>query len=280
MAVLLLDVTHLHEQLELKRSVVATVSHQLKTPLTALRMSLHMLLDESLGDLNPKQSELLLAARDESERLVRIVNDLLDIDRIESGRAQMAFRPADPAALVRDAADRHFSEARDRGIALTASVPPDLPRVRADRSRIALVLDNLLSNAFRYTEAGGSIRIEAESIPAGVRFRVRDTGRGIPREHLDKVFSPFFRAPGQDPASGVGLGWPLSGRPSAITEAKWASRASRGRGPRFGSPCPRPKGRWAGPRWRRFVRDHVAGCPPVSSSAWYLIYALIDPEKF
>ncbi|MDD8025131.1 MAG: ATP-binding protein [Acidobacteriota bacterium] len=206
LAVLLLDVTDLHEQLELKRSVVATVSHQLKTPLTALRMSLHMLLDESLGDLNPKQAELALAARDESERLVRIVNDLLDIDRIESGRAQMTFRPTDPVSLIRDAADRHFSEAKDRGIALAASAPPDLPRVLADRSRIALVFDNLLSNAFRYTEAGGSIHIEAESDPAGVRFRVRDTGRGISPEYLDKIFSPFFRAPGQDPASGVGLG--------------------------------------------------------------------------
>jgi signal transduction histidine kinase/HAMP domain-containing protein len=206
LAVLMLDVTHLHEQLELKRSVVATVSHQLKTPLTALRMSLHMLLDESLGDLNPKQSELLLAARDESERLVRIVHDLLDIDRIGSSRAAMTLRPAEPAGLIRAAVDRHFSEARDRGVALTSAIPPDLPFVLADGSRIALVLDNLLSNAFRYTDAGGSIRIEAEADPAGVRFLVRDTGRGIPREHLDKVFAPFFRAPGQDPASGVGLG--------------------------------------------------------------------------
>jgi NtrC-family two-component system sensor histidine kinase KinB len=206
LAILLLDVTHLHEQLELKRSVVATVSHQLKTPLTALRMSLHMLLDESLGDLNPKQAELALAARDESERLVRIVHDLLDIDRIESGRSAMCLQAAEPAGLIRAAVDRHFSEARDRGVALTSAIPPDLPRVLADGSRIALVLDNLLSNAFRYTDAGGSIRIEAEADPAGVRFLVRDTGRGVPREHLDKVFAPFFRAPGQDPASGVGLG--------------------------------------------------------------------------
>ncbi len=248
LAVLLLDVTHLHEQLELKRSVVATVSHQLKTPLTALRMSLHMLLDEALGDLNPKQSELLLAARDESERLVRIVNDLLDIDRIESGRAQMAFRPADPAALVRDAADRHFSEARDRGIALTASVPPDLPRVRADRSRIALVLDNLLSNAFRYTEAGGSIRIEAESIPAGVRFRVRDTGSGIPREHLDKVFSPFFRAPGQDPASGVGLGLAIVRETIRHHGGEVGVESEPGEGTSFWFTLPKAEGEVGGPK--------------------------------
>jgi signal transduction histidine kinase/HAMP domain-containing protein len=206
LAVVLLDVTHLHEQLELKRSVVATVSHQLKTPLTALRMSLHMLLDESMGDLNPKQAELLLAARDESERLVRIVHDLLDIDRIESGRSLMTLRPAEPAGLIRAAVDRHFSEARDRGVALIPAFALDLPRVLADESRLSLVFDNLLSNALRYTGPGGSIRIEAEADPAGVRFRVRDTGQGIPGEHLDKVFTPFFRAPGQDPGSGVGLG--------------------------------------------------------------------------
>jgi len=203
---LLLDVTQLHEQLELKRSVVATVSHQLKTPLTALRMSLHMLLDESLGELNPKQSDLVAAARDESERLVRIVNDLLDIDRIESGRAQMALQPNEPTALVREAVDRHFAEARNRGITLSASVPPDLPRVLADRGRIAFVFDNLLSNALRFTEPGGTIKLEAEAIAAGVRFVVRDSGPGIPSEYLDKVFTPFFRAPGQNPASGVGLG--------------------------------------------------------------------------
>jgi len=206
LAVLILDVTHIYEQLELKRSVVATVSHQLKTPLTAMRMSLHLLLDESQGDLNPRQTELVLAARDESERLVRIVNDLLDIDRIESGRAPMTLRPEDPGSLVRAAADRHFSQAQDQGVTLTFSTPPDLPRVLADRDRISLVFDNLLSNALRFTEAGGTIRIQAEAGKDAVRFAVRDSGRGIPSAYLPKVFSPFFRAPGQIPSSGVGLG--------------------------------------------------------------------------
>jgi len=206
LAVLILDVTHIYEQLELKRSVVATVSHQLKTPLTALRMSLHLLLDESQGELNPGQTELILAARDESERLVRIVNDLLDIDRIESGRAQMVLKSEDPAALIRATSDRHYSEARNQGIALTISIPPNLPRVMADRSRISLVFDNLLSNALRFTEPGGTIRIEAEAAEKFVRFAVRDTGRGIPPEYVSKVFTPFFRAPGQNPSSGVGLG--------------------------------------------------------------------------
>ncbi len=206
LAVLLLDVTQLHEQLELKKSVVATVSHQLKTPLTALRMSLHMLLDESLGDLNPKQEELALAARDESERLVRIVNDLLDIDRIESGRAALSVQSLDPVGLVRAAADRHYAEARDRGLEMIVDAAPDLPPVLADQARIGLVFDNVLSNAFRFTGPGGTIRLAAEDGDLTVRFMVGDSGQGIPAEHLDKVFTPFFRGPGQDPASGVGLG--------------------------------------------------------------------------
>jgi signal transduction histidine kinase len=206
-----------------------------------------MLLDESLGDLNPKQAELAIAARDESERLVRIVNDLLDIDRIESGRVQMAMRATDPAALVRDAADRHLSEARDRGVTLAASFPPNLPPVLADRSRIALVLDNLLSNAFRYTPAGGSIRIEAEFDPIGVRFRIRDTGRGIPPEHLDKVFSPFFRAPGQDPASGVGLGLAIVKETIRHHGGEVGVESESGQGTLFWFTLPRAGSEAAGP---------------------------------
>ncbi len=206
LVVLILDVTHIYEQLELKRSVVATVSHQLKTPLTSMRMSLHLLLDEAQGELNVRQTELVLAARDESERLVRIVNDLLDIDRFESGRVPMALKSEDPASLIRSASDRHFTEARNQGVALTVSMPPDLPRVLADRTRVSLVFDNLVSNALRFTGPGGTIRIEAEAAKGGVRFAVRDSGTGIPPEHLAEVFTPFFRVPGQSPASGVGLG--------------------------------------------------------------------------
>jgi len=253
LAVLLLDVTHLYEELELKRSVVATVSHQLKTPLTALRMSLHMLLDDALGDLNPRQSELVLAARDESERLVRIVNDLLDIDRIESGRAQMTLVPCDPVTLVRDAVDRSFAEARNRGISLTASAPPDLPRVPADRGRLAVVLDNLLSNALRFTEPGGAIRLEAEAIPAGVRFTVRDTGRGIPAEYLDKVFTPFFRAPGQHPSSGIGLGLAIVQETIRHHGGDVGVESEPGRGTAFWFTLPRVENDEPEPRIRKAV---------------------------
>ena len=205
-AIILKDVTQVHEQQELKRGVVATVSHQLKTPLTSLRMSVHLLLDERLGALNDKQTELLVAAREESERLVSILEDLLDINRIESGKTLLEIQPISPHALARDTVEAFLFEARDKGITLVNAVSDDLPEVLADSARINHVLCNIVSNAIRFTSPGGTITIRAEGEPGFVRFLVEDTGTGILPEHQKHLFQQFYRVPGQDKKSGVGLG--------------------------------------------------------------------------
>ncbi|MCC6487025.1 MAG: HAMP domain-containing protein [Candidatus Hydrogenedentes bacterium] len=205
-AVLLRDVTQAYEQRELKRDAVATVSHQLRTPLTSLRMSIHLLLNEKIGTLNEKQTELLLAARDDSERLVNMVEDLLDINRIESGHAMIDACAVSPLTLAREAIETFNAEAKDKGIALALRVPPDIPEVRADPARIRHVFANLLTNALRYTTAGGTITVEAVQEADKVRFLVQDTGAGIPAEHGSHVFEQFYRAPGQEGSSGAGLG--------------------------------------------------------------------------
>lgn len=205
-ALILKDVTQVHEQQELKRGVVSTVSHQLRTPLTSLRMSIHLLLDERLGNLNEKQMELLTAARDDGERLVSILDDLLDLNRIEAGRTYLSPEPVSPQALVRDAIEPFFLEAKDKGVTLVNAVADDLPEVMADAARIHHVFANLLSNALRFTSAGGAVTVQAQRESAFVRFSVRDTGKGIAAEHLGHVFEPFYRVPGQDEKTGVGLG--------------------------------------------------------------------------
>ncbi len=205
-ALILEDVTRLHEQQELKRGVVSTVSHQLKTPLTSLRMSLHLLLEERIGALNDKQTELLVTARDDSERLVGILDDLLDLNRIESGKARVDPRPAAPQALVRDAVEPFLVEARDKGITLTNAVPDDLPEVMADPEKIRHVFSNLLSNALRFTSPGGAVTVRADREQDRLAFVIEDTGKGIPAEYLGRLFEPFYRVPGQDEKSGVGLG--------------------------------------------------------------------------
>ncbi|MGH7850548.1 MAG: ATP-binding protein [Thermodesulfobacteriota bacterium] len=205
-AIILSDVTQLHEQEELKRGVVSTVSHQLKTPLTSLRMSVYLLLEEKVGELNEKQTELLMAAREDSERLVNILSDLLDLTRIESGKSNLDIGSYSPHSLARDGIEPFLTEAKDKGVTVINAVPEDLPDVPADPVRIHHVFSNLISNSLKFTKPGGTVTLRAESQDGSIRFSVEDTGGGIPAEHLSRLFEQFYRVPGQDEKSGVGLG--------------------------------------------------------------------------
>jgi NtrC-family two-component system sensor histidine kinase KinB len=200
------DVTQLRQQDEIKRGVVRTVSHQLNTPLTSVRMAIHLLLGEKVGPLTEKQAELLMSAREDSERLHEILASLLDLSRFESGKAQMEFKALSPRSIVTDAVEPVRRTAQDRGLALQIDVPGDLPDVWADTTRIGHVFDNLLSNSLKHTSPGGRIALTAEAGDAWVRFHVSDTGEGIPAAFLTRVFEPFFRVPGRANETGAGLG--------------------------------------------------------------------------
>jgi signal transduction histidine kinase len=200
------DVTQLRQQEEIKRGVVSTVSHQLKTPLTSIRMAIHLLLEEKVGPLTEKQVELLVAANEDSDRLHNILNNLLDISRIESGRAQIEFRAVSPYSMVSEVVESFRSAAQDQGVSLRVDLPDDLPGVRADMTRINHVFGNLLSNALKYTRPGGKITISAKADEERVQFFVSDTGRGIPSKYLPKIFEQFFRVPDQGKETGAGLG--------------------------------------------------------------------------
>ncbi|HSB45942.1 MAG TPA: histidine kinase dimerization/phospho-acceptor domain-containing protein, partial [Nitrospira sp.] len=145
------DVTQQFHQEELKRGVISTVAHQLKTPLTSIRMALHLLLEDKVGALTEKQAELIVAAREDADRLNTILKDLLDIGRIESGKAPMEFRPVFPHTMVSDAVYLYRAAARDGGVSLIVDLPENLPRVWVDSKQIAHVFANLLSNALKYT---------------------------------------------------------------------------------------------------------------------------------
>jgi len=205
-ALILRDVTQLHEQLELKCSVISTVSHQLRTPLTSLRMSIHLLLEERVGQLNEKQEDLLLAAREETERLVHILDDLLDINRIESGKAHLNFSPVSPLRMSIEGIEPLLVAARDKGVSIVNTIPEELPEMLADRDSLRHVFANLLSNALRFTSPGGTVTVSASEYQENIRFSVTDTGTGIASEHLEHLFEQFYRVPGQEEKSGIGLG--------------------------------------------------------------------------
>ena len=203
---MLTDVTRWRHLDEVKTGLIATVSHELKTPLTSIRLAIHVLLNEKLGPLSPQQMELLITAREDSDRLYRVIEDLLDISRIESGQAEITLQPVNVEELVLQAAEKMRPAFRDQGVRLNLKVAPEVPRVLADPARLQIVFDNLLSNALKYTPMGGEVTVTAQPENGMVRFAVEDTGIGIAPEFLPRIFEKFFRVPGQEHiSSGLGL---------------------------------------------------------------------------
>ena len=204
-SVVLHDVTRLRRVDELRDDLVATLAHEFRTPLTSLQLAIHLLIDQTPGALNEKQLDLVYAARSDCDRLRSMVDDILDLSRIQSGRVEMHPMPTSAANLVKDCVEAHRGVAAERGVALSASVSLVESGVLADRDRIALVLGNLVSNALRHTPAGNSVQVRAVNEVDKVRFEVIDAGRGIPVEYQRRIFDKFFRVPGSS-SEGAGLG--------------------------------------------------------------------------
>ncbi len=208
---ILADVTDLRRLDEMRSGLVSTLSHELRTPLTSLQMALHVLLDERLGALSAEQTELLVGARDDAGRLSEIVGGLLELGRLESGRQLLHARPIAARDFVEEALADFRGEAAGAGLRLAVEVDPLAPAVLADPVRGRIVLANLLQNALHHTPAGGAVTVRVEPAAgddgsAMVRFSVADTGRGIPAEHLGRVFERFYQVPGTEGAGGAGLG--------------------------------------------------------------------------
>ncbi len=200
------DVTSSRRSDEIKSDLISTVSHELKTPLTSIRLATHVLLSEKVGPLTSKQMEILAAARDDSDRLYRIIENLLDIGRMESGHSEVEFTRVNTEQIVLQAIEEMRSAYVDRGIALVFDLPGDIPSVFADSMRLETVFSNLLSNSLKHTSPGGQVRISAQRDGSMVRFCVEDTGSGIPSEYLPHIFEKFFRVPGQEQQRDSGLG--------------------------------------------------------------------------
>jgi signal transduction histidine kinase len=204
--VALQDVTRFRVADDVKTDLIATVSHELKTPLTSLQMAVYLLLEEKVGPLNAKQLELALAARKNSDRLFEMIEDLLDLARFEGGAALMDKKPVGSSDLVESIARREKELVTSRGLDLKVEMDPKLPAVNVSRSRIDQVFANLISNAVKVSPAGTAITLSARREDAKtVRFAVKDQGPGILRELQRRIFDKFFRVPEQS-GEGAGLG--------------------------------------------------------------------------
>jgi signal transduction histidine kinase len=201
------DVTRFRVADDVKTDLIATVSHELKTPLTSMQMAVYLMLEEKVGPLNPKQTELLLAARNNSDRLFEMIEDLLDLARFEGGAALIEKKAISCELLIKEVAARETELIVSRGRELKVEVEPHLPRVEISRVRIDQVFSNFVSNAVKYSPSGSTITLKASREGAKtVRFAVKDEGPGVAKEMRRRIFDKFFRlAESGDEGAGLGL---------------------------------------------------------------------------
>ncbi len=205
-AVILQDITRERRFDELRSDLVATIAHEFRTPLTSLRMSLYILLEQTIGALSDKQMELLEAGRQDTERLHGLVEELLELSRLEHGKTEMHCKPIAPADLAKDAIDRNGRLGEDSLVKVQNEISPFLPAVFVDPDRVPLILDNLLSNAIRHSPKNGVVFLRAALAEGFVRFTVKDSGPGVPPEHRERIFEKFYRVSGRGGGSaGLGL---------------------------------------------------------------------------
>lgn len=198
------DVTRFRRIDELKSDVVATVSHEFKTPLTSLRMATHLLLDPSSGPLTDAQREIVTTARDDTERLRAIVDELLDVVRIEAEAGALRNVTFDPADVFRSVVAAHRAVAREKGVTLEVDASSAAPIV-GDPERLSIALANLVSNAVRHTPEGGRVVLSATAAGDAVRIVVSDTGEGIEAADLPRIFERTVKGGGGRERHGLGL---------------------------------------------------------------------------
>jgi nitrogen-specific signal transduction histidine kinase len=199
-----------HIRLEkLKDDLINTVSHELRTPLSITKEAISLVLEQVPGQINDQQAEILGIAKNNVERLARIINSLLDVSKIESGKVKIRREDFDLGGLVRLTAAAFEAKARDKRIRLNVRLPGDTVTAYADEDKVSQILMNLVDNAVKFT-AHGSVEISVEDLGAAVECRVRDTGVGIAPHELTKVFDKFTQFGRKDGPGEKGTGLGLS----------------------------------------------------------------------
>jgi NtrC-family two-component system sensor histidine kinase KinB len=205
---LLQDVTRFKDLDRMKSEFIATVSHELRTPLTSLSMGIDILSQEVIGSVNQRQKDLLVAAKDDSERLRKLVKELLDLSKLESGKYEMKKELVDFRRLVADAVRPLRLPFEEKQIHLELNIPEHLPALSADSHQLIWVVTNLLSNALRFTDTNGKVQLTAKEEKQGILVTVADTGHGIPQENLETIFDKFVQVKSSTETTpgSVGLG--------------------------------------------------------------------------
>lgn len=188
-----------------KTNFIATISHELKTPLASSDFSLKLLSDNRTGKLNAEQAELVEQLKGDNQRMLKILSELLNMSQVESGKIQLEITEARPETLVDMAIASVMNVARERNVHIRKEIPESLPAIRADADKTIWVINNFLTNAVRYSPPGSSITIAVQPKSRALEFSVQDEGSGVDPKYLDKIFDRYFKIPGTKEGTGLGL---------------------------------------------------------------------------
>ena len=207
--IVLKNITPFHELNEAKTNFIATVSHELKTPISSIKMSAQLLSDNRVGNLNEEQNELIKSISDDSERLLKITSELLNMSQVETGNIQLKLQPVAATAIVQQAVEAVLFKAQQKQVTIKINADDNLPMVNADQEKTAWVLINFLTNAIKFSPEHAAVEINTTRKNNLVEFTVRDTGKGIEEKYLPKIFDRYFKVPGSS-KTGTGLGLAIS----------------------------------------------------------------------
>ena len=226
------DLTRIRRLETVRRDFISNLSHELRTPLASLKALTETLQDGALDD-PPAARKFIDQIQVEVDALSQMVTELLELSRIESGRLVLDLRPASPSDLLSSASQRMQLQAERAGLNLHVECENDLPKVKIDSQRLEQVLVNLIHNAVKFTRSGGEVVLGAEADVSEVRFAVRDSGIGIPREDVQRIFERFYRVDKSRAGSGTGLGLSIAKHIVEAHGGKIWAESIEGRGSAF-----------------------------------------------
>ena len=230
--ILLKNITEFQELDLAKTNFIATISHELKTPIASIKLSSKLLDDDRIGGLNEEQKQLVKNIKDDSERLLKISSEVLNMAQVETGRIQLNFQKIKSEDVVNYAVDSLKFQAGQKQIKLQVEIESDLPFIDADLEKTAWVMVNLLSNAVRYSPENGKIIIKAVKLNSQIEFSVQDNGKGIDPRYQDRIFDKFFHIPG-NPKHGTGLGLAIAKEFIIAQNGQIGLNSSIGEGTKF-----------------------------------------------
>ena len=207
--IVLKNITSFKELDVAKTNFIATISHELKTPLAASDFSLKLLEDERVGKLSAEQRELIQNLKQDNQRVLKILSELLNMSQVEAGKIELDVQHVNPYLIIDHAIETIAATAREKHLEVKQSLENNLPLITADAEKSTWVLNNFLTNAIKYSVDGGVITIKAKTVNGNVQFSVEDQGPGIAQEYQSRLFERYFQVPGSK-AKGTGLGLGIS----------------------------------------------------------------------